>query len=461
MLVHYRRSLFILFSIFFVVITPFLVIYSLGFDPNFETQKLSNTLNINIETLPRGAEVSGEKTGKWSTPIELKAMDNQTIGLNVQADNYLPEKFLFWGREGQNTTAKVTNLVLLPKNADITSDFNPNKALAFLSSNRILFYENEDLYLQIFSFGGLQGRKEEIKTTTERLIEPGHWEVLSEKSFWSPSQNFLLVKLDSGWNLFDLNSLPIQSLSLAHNFDNQAIILDREKQLWLLNLETRDLNFLVEGIDGLDSSNSPDSIWFWQKEKIFRISKGLVDTENFSISDKLYSENEMLLKIDRTPNTFRDFEVASLFQGLLVKIKDNAFYIPDFNKDMENWQVLTTNLQTFGVDTNTFFWLDKSNNLFSYNFLLKNQETLGRLELVGDPLDYRIHYYYNWRRLMVYSANQTYSVWYDKEILNKSILKYYPNLWIENSMCMAKIIDRFQFCIKDNKLQGYRNTALW
>jgi hypothetical protein len=95
-----------------------------------------------------------------------------------------------------------------------------------------------------------------------------------------------------------------------------------------------------------------------------------------------------------------------------------------------------------------------------YNILLRSIKNFGDFDFTPDnPEDIRMGYAPRWSRLFVYTENQVHSLWIDTEVINATIRRYYPKVWIDNSVCLPEVRDSYQFCIQDNQFIQYKNTS--
>jgi hypothetical protein len=198
----------------------------------------------------------------------------------------------------------------------------------------------------------------------------------------------------------------------------------------------------------------------WKKDSLYRLPRGSLSTQNFNLNDKIYSKSEnRYFTENQLKSRVTNFEVVNVFQGILFKMEDTLYYVPD--SDKSTWQTLASSVTVFGHDSNTVFWMDDKHNLFSYNFLLKLQESFGKMAADSDFSDIKIHYYKNWNRIFVYTKTNVFSIWFDKDLINSSVLKYSNVVWVDSAMCLPKVVDKFQSCIKDNRLTVFKNTSIW
>ena len=373
----------------------------------------------------------------------------------------MEEDFIFRSSKGSNENVRISDLWLLPQKNDTLHDFSSQdrNALGLLSDNLILFEENDKYFVQVYNFGGLQGQAFEIEIgQLKRSLKRGNFKSILGFGFWEKDQEIILIRYENKWQIIDLQTYPFDIQNIARLSQTQLLTLDKSGQLWMVDIETGEYGFLTSGITELTFTDTPDNIWIWKDDGIYRLDRGFIEPNQFELDSKLYTSNKLIKeKIkDIDPNRDTIFLVKSIFQGNLIKIAGMIVYIPDFEPDRFN--IIAEEVVSLGTDANSVFWLDKEQNLFAYNFFSKHDDYFGKLDLVGDPDYWQINYFSGWNRLMIYSSTQVYSIWYDKDILNKSIHRYPVNLWIEDAECLGKVIDRFQFCIKDNKIITYKHT---
>jgi len=457
----YRQNIFRIFAIFFFIAVPFVVVYSLGFDLNLADRQLSNTISINIETLPRGADISNSGKKILETPRELRAKDNQLIPLDISLPNFKSEKFIIWAPPKENTSARITRLALLPEKHDEIKSFDENLNVVFLSDFQLLLKDKDNYFIQQYTFTGLQGAPVQLDVfgKVDDEIPNKNWIKLSENSFWNPDKNLLVAK-NNNWSIYNLNIFTVKFTSVVSIDNNYFLGLDDQGALWQIDLNNQTYTFLDSNIQNLSFTQTPDNIWIRKNKKLHRLNRTLQESNNFNLSDKVYTEfpdNTTFLSSDLP--AWKTMNIGSLYQGLLIQLYNELYYIPD-NKP-NDWEKIATNVNNFTTAGNSVFWIDSSNTLFSYNLFLKQWETISVLDIKDKPEDINIVYYAPWNRVLIYTPNKVYSVWFDKEIFNKNITKYFPVTWISDASCFTNVLDKYQFCLKDNKLVNFKNLSLW
>ena len=481
----YRQNFFRLFAIFFVIAVPFIIVYSLGFNINLGSRQLGNTMSINIETLPRGADISNNGTKILETPSELRAGDNQVIGLNVSLSGYKTEKFLIWAAPGQNTSARITKLFLLPEKSDEINNFREDRQVTFLSDYQLLIRKGSSYFIQQYSFIGVQNQLESIVKIG--FINPEtsfNFQKLSSTTFWDSNNNIVINKSKEGWKIINLNIFPQKFISLVKLEDSNFLALADDGLLWQLNTDSQNFTFLDSQVQDLTFTLTPDNIWLRKNDQIIRLNRNVPDSNSFSLSDNVYSKFPKTISLlsNNAPSTSQ-MRVESLYQGLLIQLETDLYYIPDYKPD--EWVKLAGDAMVFTTSGNSLFWLDSTNSLHTYNLHLKVRETISNLDSQNDSKNSavkviantlvdnssnkpdkslkntKLFYYSAWNRLMIYNQGKVVSVWFDKEIYNKNMLGYKPVDWIDQASCYPEVVDRYQFCLKDNKLFNYKNLSLW
>lgn len=466
----YKKHLWLIFAIFFFAISPFLAVYSLGYSLDLDQKKLGNTIDIDINTVPRGANVWNNNYKVLTTPGSLKAKDGQLVSLNINKDDYLSERFDIWSQPNKNTTARIEDVYLLPAKHQIKEEGGDKKFITILSKNLLLFEKDKEIFVQLYGFSGLQGKPEIVKVSTmfDEEYTIGVWEDLLGDFYWQPETGWLLYKSGGFWNLLDLKQTQLTIDNVVRINDSSILILDADKKLWLIDLfskiEDLEMFFLANSINGLSFTKSPDSVWLWRNNSLYSIPKGNIKLIGSNLESYQYlSHFDLLNSITSSkpisPNN-TIFAVKNVHQGLVFKIGQKLYYVADYEKN--NPLLITNNSVSFASASNTVFWLDDSFGLYSFNLGINKQQYFGNIDILGSNLqNTRIFYYGKWERILVYSNDKVISIWFDKDILNESVVNYYFNDWIDDSFCKDAIYEDFQFCIKDNNFISYQNTEIW
>ena len=112
-MIRLRKSLFIVFTLLYIIICPSLILYSLGIVLKPGKKKMVKTGVIYIATIPNGASISvNEKLHKEESPSLIDNLIPGTYQIRIKADHYQP-----WETSVQVSAEKATpleNILLLP-----------------------------------------------------------------------------------------------------------------------------------------------------------------------------------------------------------------------------------------------------------------------------------------------------------------------------------------------------------
>jgi hypothetical protein len=460
----YRILFFSIFALFFVITTPFLVLYSLGYDLDLSQGELSNSTTITIDSRPRTANIYSQDKLLLRNSGELRANENQLVPLTVKQDGFLDENFLIWSGDTQNTTARIGNLWLLPKEPEVIDEATSVKFVSLLSKDLLVVQSGTDYYVQLYSFGGLQGNRERITSfnsiQNSQLVisDKSEWKSIHPNAYWDEGNEQLLVRRNDQWLLHDTRFFLANPTSLAYLNNSEMLLLDDKKNLWLWNYLTNNFRFLESGFEGLSYTNIPNYVWLWNYDKIYRISPNQI-SEQIQFEDFVFSSNEILVKYGEEQTAF--FEVRNVYQGIFVQVADKLIYIPDYNKN--DWYVVASEVRVADAFDNSIIWIDKLQQLWIFNLQLQSIENIATVPELANYEDdsIKLFYYFLWRRVVIYTPETVQVFWYDKDILNKSVVSYSQNNWIADKECYSELVDRYQFCLDDGRLIAYKNTSIW
>jgi hypothetical protein len=190
----YRAFYLRTFVLFFLIIVPFLVLFTLGYDLNLNKSSLSKSLLINFDTLPRGANVLNNGIKVASTPAEISIQNGQQVTLNLEQTNYVSEKFTFFSANNDNSFAKISNLTLMPsKPQKLGNAVQGYNKIAILDEGRVLAKKGDDYHIMSYNFGGLQSESTVIQNPDKSSIKEGFF-VSTDNGFWFPDDNTLLYQ---------------------------------------------------------------------------------------------------------------------------------------------------------------------------------------------------------------------------------------------------------------------------
>ena len=112
------------FAVFFIICTPFMILYSSGFSIN--NTEISNSIAIKTDTIPRQADIFVDNKKVGLSPYELSTTDTGNVNLGIQKAGFVSENFLISKENNQNSFADLTNFWLLPQTSTTSSVSNQN-----------------------------------------------------------------------------------------------------------------------------------------------------------------------------------------------------------------------------------------------------------------------------------------------------------------------------------------------
>jgi len=237
--------------LFFIVVAPTALLYSYGYSFDWQNKKVVLTGGFYFESLPKKADVYLDDKLKKETPVFIKRLLPKEYQVKITENGYHS-----WQKNLKIESKLVTvvkNILLIPLNPEI----------------RIV---DEAL---------------PIDFSLEEFIQ-------TEKSnnvFYIQKPSYVLYKTDkenSFQEQISLTPLPIDhQYQIFTSINEQITALDENKQLYLLNPETKTFQLINQNVQGLQFSNdnkllyfTPSELWVYylnrennQQELITRLSQ--------------------------------------------------------------------------------------------------------------------------------------------------------------------------------------------
>jgi hypothetical protein len=462
------------FAIFFIICTPFMILYSSGYSLNFKSTEIKNSITIKADTVPRGATVKINDDPNVTTPSEISTADTGLLKLKIDKPQYLSENFTAIQDSQQNSFADLTNLWLLPETTNVQSS---SITLAKSVTNNLIISESQSLVefvvggkpslgIMDFGIGGRVGEIQPISTAAiiggKSVIEPELNTVIKAKLMDKNQEfkkigndlffknNSILIRKNGYWLAKDLDKNILKAQDIARINSTSIAILDQNKTLWVYNLDTELSRFIDTGFTKMKTLSTPSTIWLWKKDTVYRLEPADILADNLLISRYEYLKNPIVEE-----ENGKVFDVQNLYQGIAIQTGRYLFYVPDFKKNQ--WQVVASKVHSLATLNETVIWIDSDKNLFLKNYANDNVKNIASNVELTD----KITYTEGWKRVMLYYPSSVNSIWYNKDVVNSTIKSYFIQNWIKDQSCFPKVIDRVQYCIKDSDLKIYKNNNLF
>lgn len=449
-----RQIFFRLYAIFFILITPFIVIYSLGYNFDWQNQTLSKNLFIKVQTLPRGATVKISDSKAYTTPTEIRLSSDAPQEVSIKKSGYVPEEFTVWSDLNRNTNTYLDKIILLPTSKEAISDLpSGSEALALLPQSKILLYRDNQLLLQSYSTNSVNSPESvsgDINPDT--FSNEDDWIYQNQDFIWNKDKKIILYRdeISLKWRVEDLQETILGIENLARVSNSTFLVLDSDSNLYTYRPQDQRISFLDSGFQGLFGNPNSESIWLVKGNDIIRLNKNRVNYNNILESN----ENFVYSSVARDFDFEGDLEVADIYRGVVVKAGTELYFLQETEPEIPN--LLTNNAQDFTTTNNTVFWVNEGGLVQSYNFEFNIQKNLATFDNISDTAN--LFYSNEFGRLILYSEDIK-TIWTNPTNRSSNIKEHSKNTWINNSLCQKYTEDRNQICIDNDTLIKYQNVS--
>ncbi len=234
----FRKTLFFVSIIIFLVLAPTVIFYAMGYRSKLLNGSTPSVGVLLVETIPRRAQISINDNSKGNTPRSITNISPGNILLSLKKEGYLA-----WQKNIpiiSTSVTNVTNVRLFPSNPvkkniarDIsTFSLSPSRQLIALITNNKL--------LQIIDDEG------------EAILPATAIDSDVKQTLWSPDSNFILLLSDNRISLIDIVNRTIKSTKLPAMLEEMVwdpripgrlLFLDNKNNLqaYQINDDTTDL----------------------------------------------------------------------------------------------------------------------------------------------------------------------------------------------------------------------------
>jgi hypothetical protein len=449
-----RQLLFRIYAIFFVVITPFIVIYSLGYNFNWNSQSLQRNLIINVETIPKSTTIKLNEDTALS-PSELRISSNAPAQLTLTQEGYKTEEFTVWSDLNQNTNISMRKLLLLPEKFEKVASFPPSSEfINFLPLDKVLFKRDNLLYLQHYTPTSVDNP---IPITNNLGNEDlkGEWKALNSKFYWNQQTKTAMFYDNQvlNWKTQSLKTQVPDVFDIAEINSTTYLILGEDTNLYQWDTLLDEVSFVDNGFVGIDASIDSEYMWLLKEKNIYRLSKTntnyqqlleIINEEPFSTTNK---ELEGVQKL----------EVSNVFRGNTLLIGEDLYYINELNNQSTN--LISDAVMLTNSSNNSLYYLTKSGQLITYNFEFDTQAILHTLDKPESIQNLFFSPVYS--RVFVYDKEGGVTGIYTNSGEPKNVfLKHSVVSWIDKGIiCQNYTEDRFQVCINNGEIIRYNNLS--
>jgi hypothetical protein len=237
-----RRIIYIFLIIFFLIFTPLILAYSLGYSYDFQNNKIVQTGGFYLKSSPSGAKIFINDKQKNKTPRLISRLLPKEYKVKI-----LKNGFYTWEKQLKIDSRSVTearNILLVAENHEIKiilenlgADFSLNK----------YFMKTEEFE-----------KAEQAAQTAKNILKSNIFVLSGEQIFYlDPNSNLLYSSNINGANRqqISLDSLPTGDYTISQSGKFIAA-LEKDGELFLLNPEIRIFDSVGNNIKNF--SFSPD-----------------------------------------------------------------------------------------------------------------------------------------------------------------------------------------------------------
>jgi len=338
----YRRLVYIFFIIFFLIVTPLIILYTQGYRYDFNSGRIQKTGILIISSMPKKADIYLNNTlyTERQTPAKIEYLLSGDYDIRIEKENYHT-----WEKKlpiYENATAFAEKVILwLDQIPIILKTQNFTGAEIARDKNQIALVNEED-EVSIF-----KADKEEnlaigdLKNYND--IEIIGW--LDNNQFIIQADHQVLLATERG--IDKLSSMPIGAENIKWNERNNNNIYSSTNQgVWKtdLNKTRSEMILAVMGVE--DFMIDGDDVYTLKKRKIFKSGKEITGVDcqacKFIANDRdkiilLDQTNQKLFIIDpenkQQPITTSAKAIDWLDQDTLLFYNDWEIWIYDFKQN--------------------------------------------------------------------------------------------------------------------------------
>jgi hypothetical protein len=455
---YHRRSFFVVFTVFFVITTPLIIIYSLGFDINYKETQIQNSLSLRIRTSTPDSVISIDKKQVSKNNFDGNITAGSTSEVLIESPNFYNESIVFSTDKNDNSIIDLSGITLLPKTGDFlqkTSD-----VVQIISTSDLITKQVGKFYIQQYSPSGYSSTPKLITSNPvlsgkiQQYTEPDPdqiitledkstpWKKLNSKLFYKNGQILSLTSdiwVISSISVFDSK---IKNVSFV---DNQSLlILDEKGSLWLYNYKTNIATFVDGGYSNFFERENSNQIWLWKNESIFKTEISEIINQRSSLDKFLQFKYPKFAQEDTSK-----FQILNTYQGYILRAGSTLMYIPDSKPNQ--WEIISTQAKSLTTSSSHAFWIDAGNQLLSYDFNNNYQKIISEVQDGSITLEYSKES----NRLFLYYPKSVVSIWENKDIPNKPIVKRTVQPWVTNQNCYPLLLEKTLYCEQSGNLVSY------
>ncbi len=338
-----NRFTYSIYILLFIIITPILIFYALGYRYNWTNHNIEKNGALYVKSYPRSAEIYVDnKKIKQKTPTQIVEISSGKYDVLVKKDKYVSWTKKLEVYSGETTFAEDIVLFLADREKTYLSS-GSSVWLVNKQQNQYSFFDSENN----LNITDIEQEKSQVAfkfTDKYQLVD------------WSPNNQEILLSIKNVYYLFNLDQKNLRQLNILapdkiiwDNNDAGLIWYQKNKKIYRHYINQLDSNDRAISIDlsFVDFDVVGDYLLSLTTDhKTFQFQK--IKKSDFSIVDKIENLNEGALKAWQADDKLSIFALGA---GLYIKKVDtNPTVIPHTVADIHDDRILFTN----GYETSVY-----------------------------------------------------------------------------------------------------------
>ncbi|OGZ62414.1 MAG: hypothetical protein A3C58_03210 [Candidatus Staskawiczbacteria bacterium RIFCSPHIGHO2_02_FULL_34_10] len=267
----------------FIIITPYVVLYSLGYRIDFENKKIVTTGGIYVRVLPQGSEVLidskiNNKTGLFSNSVFVQNLLPKQHSVLIKKDGYYNYQKNLLVKE--NEVTKLEHVILFKKNIlfEILADKNQSPFNQPVIEDKYII-KNSNLY---YSSAKENANITLLQKNTSIIKNLVSFKVLNNNIIWLALDGLLYSSDINGKNAQNLSEikLKINNINIYKIFTfDQEIFLKNNNSLLLLNKETKAFSDFYGNVRDLKTSPNSQKLLYYNDHEILLSDMNQLNSE--------------------------------------------------------------------------------------------------------------------------------------------------------------------------------------
>ena len=448
-----RHFFFRIYALFFVLVIPFVVVYSLGYNFDWSNGRLIRNLFLNVQTIPRGATVQLGTSGRYETPASLRISTVTPQALAIEAPGYQPENFQIWTDLAANTTTYLQNVVLLPDLSQPLAVLEETmNFLTFLPNNRFLAEQTGQIYLYTYSPNSLSSPLLVESSISPAELLDSSWEKMASTVYYDTRAKLVLFLNPTlaKWEIIDLTTVLPNIASFVPVNAATHLLLGSDQKLYFWDVSAARVTYIDRGFQGLARVTGTESIWLIRNSQVIRLNQDRVNYANLVTA----AENFLFADLAKPVTDVVSFKVGRIYRGLALKVGPDLYFAAD--TPAQTLGLIATDVATIAPAETAIFYTTFNGEVVMYNFLYNNQKILTKVS-PGEIEDLTLHFDPLLYRVLLYFPKEVRAIWVDVQNYSNQIQTHSTVSWVQGQRCQKATVSRAQVCIVGTTLQKYQN----